>query len=361
MLGILIRFREGCIAIAGDIKKMYHSVHLSEFDQHVHRFLWRDLDITREPDIYTLTRCSFGDKPASTITTLALRKTALEYESVYPEAVKIILDNTYVDDIIDSMTADVLEVTTVVQQIKEVLHKGNFEVKQWISNEDLLMASKELLLSVGNVSNEKSKVLGMHWNPDIDGFEFKACINFSPKIRKLRSAPNLTVHQLKALKPAFTRRMILSQINGIYDPLGLLVPFTIKAKILMQQLWLNEAKDLGWDDLLPQNVCLEWLTFFIDMFDVEDITFRRCVQPHNAIGKPMLIIFCDASEEAYGTCAYVCWECLDGSISTSLLCSKGKVAPTKRLSMPRLELCAALIGKRIFIDKECRYQFSKVM
>ena len=101
----------------------------------------------------------------------------------------------------------------------------------------------------------------------------------------------------------------------------------------MQQLWLNEAKDLGWDDLLPQNVCLEWLTFFIDMFDVEDITFRRFVQPQNAIGKPMLIIFCDASEEAYGTCAYVRWECLDGSISTSLLCSKGKVAPTKRMSI----------------------------
>ena len=363
MLGILIRFREGSIAITGDIKKMYHSVYLSELDQHVHRFLWRDLDNSRDPDIYTLTRCSFGDKPASTITTLALRKTAQENESKYPEAVKIILDNTYVDDIIDSRTASVLDVTTIVQQMKEVLQCGNFEVKQWISNKDLLISNKELLVSVGDVSHEKSKVLGMHWNPVTDGFEFKACINFSPKIRKIRSGPNLTVEQLKALKPVFTKRMILSQINGIYDPLGLLVPFTIKAKILMQQLWLNEAKELGWDDLLPSTICSEWLAFFIDMFDVEDIMFERCVRPDNAIDNPMLIIFSDASEEAYGTCAYVRWECQDSSISTSLLCSKGKVAPTKRVSMPRLELCAAVIGKRIFtfIDKECRYQYSKVI
>ena len=68
----------------------------------------------------------------------------------------------------------------------------------------------------------------------------------------------------------------------------------------------------------------------------------------------MLIIFCDTSQGAYGTCAYVHWECLDGSISTSLLCSKGRVTPKKPMSMPHLELCAALIGKRIFtfIDEE---------
>ena len=131
----------------------------------------------------------------------------------------------------------------------------------------------------------------------------------------------------------------------------------------MQQLWLNEAKELGWDDLLPSTICSEWLAFFIDMFDVEDIMFKRCKRPDNAIDNPMLIIFSDASEEAYGTCAYVRWECQDSSISTALLCSKGKVAPTKRVSMPRLELCAAVIGKRIFtfIDKECRYQYSKVI
>ena len=139
----------------------------------------------------------------STITTLALRKTAQENESKYPEAVKIILDNTYVDDIIDSRTASVLDGTTIVQKMKEMLQCGNVEVKQWIPNKDLLISNKELLVSVGDVSNEKSKDLGMHWNPATDGFEFEACINFSQKIRKIRSARNLTVEKLKEFKPVF--------------------------------------------------------------------------------------------------------------------------------------------------------------
>ena len=54
MLGILLRFREGSVALAGDIKRMYHSVHLSELDQHTHRFLWRELDEQRAPETYAM-------------------------------------------------------------------------------------------------------------------------------------------------------------------------------------------------------------------------------------------------------------------------------------------------------------------
>ena len=83
MLGILLRFREGTIAFAGDIKKMYHSVHLSEVDQHMHRFLWRNLDINRAMDTYIMTRVSFGDKPAGTIAAVAFQKTAKKYKDKY--------------------------------------------------------------------------------------------------------------------------------------------------------------------------------------------------------------------------------------------------------------------------------------
>ena len=84
MLGILLRFREGQFALAGDIRKMYHSVYLSTLDSHTHRFLWRDLDTTKDPDTYIMTRVSFGDKPAGTIATVALRKTAQEHNQIYP-------------------------------------------------------------------------------------------------------------------------------------------------------------------------------------------------------------------------------------------------------------------------------------
>jgi hypothetical protein len=55
LLGLLLRWREGHTAIVGDIKKMFHSVHLEEPEMHCHRFLWRDLE-QRNPDIYVMTR-----------------------------------------------------------------------------------------------------------------------------------------------------------------------------------------------------------------------------------------------------------------------------------------------------------------
>ena len=76
ILGVLLRFREYEVAFIGDIKKMYHTVATNFLDQHTHRFLWRDMETTKEPDIYVIQRVSFGDKPSGTIATVALRKTA---------------------------------------------------------------------------------------------------------------------------------------------------------------------------------------------------------------------------------------------------------------------------------------------
>ena len=362
MLGVLIRFRESEVAIAGDIKKMYHSVHLSLLDQHMHRFLWRDLNLDKPLDTYMVTRVCFGDKPAGTIAAVALQKTAQEFKTQYPESVDILLNNTYVDDVIDSFEGGIAEMNQTVKEINEIVASGGFEMKEWISN----INSKQVLTDlpkVREVSNEKSKILGMYWNPEKDQFEFKVNINFSPKQRKVRTGPNVTLEQLSMENISLTKRMILSQINGVYDPLGLLVPFTMKAKVLMQNLWMNEAKHLGWDDRLPSEVCEKWINYFTEMFNIEKLAFDRCVRPKTAKGDPLLVLFSDASEEAYGSCSYVRWELEDNSFSAKLLCAKGRVAPVKRVTIVRLELCAAVIAKRlyVFIKEQCRFKFAKVI
>ena len=81
---------------------------------------------------------------------------------------------------------------------------------------------------------------------------------------------------------ALTKRLILSWVNRIYDPLGLISPFIIRAKILMQKLWLNTNQKLGWDDPISTDLQGEWNQFFIDMFEAENICFRRCVKPTGA-------------------------------------------------------------------------------
>jgi hypothetical protein len=53
--------------------------------------------------------------------------------------------------------------------------------------------------------------------------------------------------------------------------------------------------------------------------------------------------FADASEAAYGACLYIRSVDVLGNITSKLLCSKSRVAPLKRLSLPRLELCAAML------------------
>ena len=152
----------------------------------------------------------------------------------------------------------------------------------------------------------------------------------------------------------------MSILNGIYDPLGLITPFTVKGKILMRKLWMLK---LGWDDQIPSDVSSECLDFFEAMLEIPSIKFGRCIKPRGITGDPMLVLFSDASAEAFGACAYVVWETQDGKNTATLLASKGKIAPLKVISIVRLELSAAVLSKRLrsSIVKGCRYKFSKIV
>ena len=185
-------------------------------------------------------------------------------------------------------------------------------------------------------------------------------VNFSQKQRKIRTEPNLTESNvLEGTPTQLTRRMILSQVNGIFDPLGLVSPFVVNAKILLRKITDQKA---GWDDPISEKDRNEWTAFFYEMFQIEKIKFARSVKPENAVGNPVLVLFSDASTEAFGACAYVRWETEDGQFMCTLLAAKSKLAPAKRLSIPRLELNAALLAARLkkFIVEESRLVFERV-
>ena len=120
----------------------------------------------------------------------------------------------------------------------------------------------------------------MKWNPKSDTFRFVIRIKFSVKARNIRTGADISKDQVKELNPlSFTKREIYSQVNSIYDPIGLVAPVTMKAKILIRKHWTNSATKLGWDDSLSKNECEEWKGFFEDMFDVESLFFSRCIKP----------------------------------------------------------------------------------
>lgn len=205
------------------------------------------------------------------------------------------------------------------------------------------------------------KVLGVVWNPVEDKFCFKVKLNFSERKKKLRTEPDIKPHQLQEKIPqVLTKRMILPQVNSIYAPLGLAGPFTVRAKIMMRQLWAREIK-IDWDDPLPEGYKRDWVKFFSDLFGMNSIKFERCLKPPNAVGDPSLVLFSDGSESAYGACAYVRWALAGGGFGGSLVMSKNRLAPIKKMSIDRIELCGAVLNKRLkqLMEKESRYRFAK--
>jgi hypothetical protein len=121
------------------------------------------------------------------------------------------------------------------------------------------------------------KVLGVVWNHEQDAFMFK-------------------VHPPNEIK--LTKRTILSHIARIYDHIGMAAAFLIRAKIEMQRLWLE---GLDWDDELPPTSQVSWPNFFKEMNELNHVMFERSLTPDDVIGVPSLIIFADASREAFDT------------------------------------------------------------
>ena len=136
LVGVFMRFRQGMVGIAGDISKMYSTVKLSVLYQHTHRFLWRDLEVQRDPDHYALHCMTFGDKPRGAIATLVKIKTAATERNTNPEEVHAIERNSYVDDLLHSV--DEKETTLkFMNNVEEILSKGGFVVKHWITSADV--------------------------------------------------------------------------------------------------------------------------------------------------------------------------------------------------------------------------------
>ena len=205
-----------------------------------------------------------------------------------------------------------------------------------------------------NSVREECKVLGLLWDKETDSFRFSVKLDFPAQSNNIVHDPNINILcKVSSGEPVMlTKCIILSLINGIYDPIGFLGPIIVRAKILMKQLW-NKG-ELDWDDEVPTTLKMDWIQFFHDLTTVRDITFKRCFKPQNHIGNPVMITFCDASENAFGACTYLRWEDSDHRYHSRLIGSKIRIAPSKVLTIVRLEVCGAVLAKRLakFIENE---------
>ncbi|GFT18825.1 integrase catalytic domain-containing protein [Trichonephila clavipes] len=197
------------------------------------------------------------------------------------------------DDIL-SGSESIEEVIELQHQLIEMFKTAGMHLHKWCGNLPEITSN----LQYAFLESHETKALGIIWNPKLDCFLFR--------IEQQRPT-------------SFTKRMVLSTIARIFDPLGLLGPIITWAKIFMQRLWLLE---LGWSDEPP----------FKEEKEAESIELHA---------------FSDASEKAYGSSIYLKSISALGEVKVCLVTSKSRVSPLKQISIPRLELCGAVLAAKL--------------
>ena len=159
-----------------------------------------------------------------------------------------------------------------------------------------------------------------------------------------------------------TRRSVLSTIAGIFDPIGLIAPYVLTAKAILQGLC---RKGMGWDTPLTGSDLAAWEEWKLRMSKVSVLKFPRWVLPEivDEWESLQLHLFADASETGYGAAAYVRYTHRTKGPMVNLLTAKARVAPLKTVSIPRLELSAAVLAVRLYrhVMAEFHSKFERVI
>ncbi|XP_052567505.1 uncharacterized protein LOC128093784 [Culex pipiens pallens] len=326
LFSILLAFRKHPVAFTADLSKMYRQIRVAPSDSRFQRIFWR-ADPSEFIRVLELTTVTYGTASAPFLATRCLVQLCDDEGENFPLAAKIVREACYVDDILSGASSP-KEAIDCLTQLQGLLSRGGFPIHKWTSNEPTVMeripeSDREKLIDLDGLIGGVVKALGLYWSPGDDEFRF-------------------TVTQAEA---DATKRRVLSEIGKFYDVLGLLSPVIIKAKILMQRVWLA---GLSWDVLLEGGMMDTWQQFQCALPDVRDIRIPRYVI---GPGNPGLELhgFSDASKVAYGAVTYVRSLLPNGKCKMRLLCSKSKVAPTKPLDIHRLELLALRLLSRLVV------------
>lgn len=336
LLGILLRFRKDQFAIAADIEQMFYSFLVKEDQRDFLRFFWYK---ENNPDLglieYRMKAHVFGNSPSPAIATYGLRK-SVEGDDVDDDVRNLVNRNFYVDDALTSLPKEE-DAVSLLQRTQTALKKGgNLRLHKFVSNspkvmsafpvEDLGKEVKSLQLDKDSLPTHRS--LGLLWDMNSDKFKFDTCVKGTPQ----------------------TRRGMLSALNSIYDPLGFAAPITIQGKIVMRKI----NKGYSWDDTLDPTVIDSWKAFEESMVSLKNLSISRMILPSSlsTVNNPELLVFSDASEQAVRAVAYMESQ-TDGKQHIGFVMGKAKIAPSHGHTVPRLELCAALLATdvaQIIID-----------
>ncbi|XP_055622973.1 uncharacterized protein LOC129766466 [Toxorhynchites rutilus septentrionalis] len=319
LFAVLLRFRQRNIAVCGDIREMFHQILVREEDKQFQRFLWRN-EPSDVAQIWVMDVATFGATCSPSIA----------------QAVDIIIDDHYVDDCLFSVdTVD--EAVQLTQEVKAIHAAAGFELVKLQSNSTAVLSflgePDRLLCKTLSVDQpeESERVLGLMWIPSADIFTFQVTEDVLQLIDR-------------AIVP--TKRQILRTVMKIFDPLGFIAHFVVHGKTLMQEVWRSGT---DWDEVITEHLVDRWFRWTAMLKQISDVRVPRFYfrdTDFRKFGAVQVHVLTDASEEAYACVAYLRVATRDGG-RCAFLTAKTKVAPLKPLSIPRLELQAAMLGARL--------------
>ena len=324
---VLIRFQQGEIAFSADITAMYSRIRLKPSDARFHRFLWQ------EPGSEKILTCQmdrlpFGLNCSPFIALKTVKRAAADAKTGRRGCMEAVENNMYMDDLLKAADSEELAIENA-KNIRDGLAEGDFHLAKWISKSPKLVAALQPIAdstveaTCSLASDEVEKLLGIFYEPSSD---------------------DLTFRVTGADDVEWTRAGLLSKVAAVYDPLGRAAPLIVKAKIKLRELGI---KGLNWKDVVTGEDKSWWQRWFSTLKHLNSIRMPRNIQPNKKnIKSSKLLTFCDASEEAVAAAVYLNTSYEDGSSNFRLVMSKTKLAPCKTISIPKLELNAALQSNR---------------
>ena len=310
-------------------------------DSNFLRFLWfPNNDVNAKPRQYRLTVHVFGAKSSPSVANFALHHCLNNYGA------SDIVRNFYVEDFLLSVGSE-SEAIALCDKVTRVLSKDAFDLTQFSSNSRKVLASlpdcrlSSKIKDGGIEVLPEESALGIVWNTESD----KLCYRL----------------ELESKSTAFTKRSVLSTLFSVYDPFNIVCPVLIKGKSLFQKTCLLK---LDWDDPLPGDLLSDWLHWLKYVNSLKDLRIDRCFSSFPNYSDIELHIFCDGSELAYGSVAYLKF-CFDNDVRCCIAMAMVRLVPLKQGSLktiPRIELNSAQLSVRLYLrlEKELTLKWSNV-
>ena len=284
--GILMRFRNHSVAFSCDVEKMFYNLSVPPEDRDFLRFLW--LDEKSNVVECRMTVHTFGATSSPAVATYGLRRIAKDNQQKSAEAADFICSNFYVDDGIVSVPNDAAAIK-LIHDARDLCSTYNIRLHKFVSNSANVLSSlpsterkvQEEDISLLN-GNATYRTLGMEWNVSTDSIKFS--------------------HDFKDKQT--TKRVMLSTIAQLFDPLGLLASLTLKGKILLQEAC---RRNLTWDQDVCDDLRNKWTLWTENLALLPEVNIPRCTKPQGweELKTTEVHYFSDASLSGYGACAYV--------------------------------------------------------